>query len=84
MIKIINKLRSNVSARYDKILMKYRLAIREKAIKQAKSRIILSGQKIAGLGEDELEIIVKEEEDKIIRRYRGVAGVSLLIYLGLR
>ena len=44
---------------------KVRLRIRERAIKKAKVRIALHGRKVDDLSEDDLEIIVADEEQKI-------------------
>ena len=57
--------------------------LREKAIEQARSRIILAGLRIEELDQNELEVIVKEEEDKIKHRYKGFVAVGLLAYAGL-
>lgn len=62
---------------------KYRSKIRERAITQAKARIALSDKKFEDFSEDELEIIVKDEEDKVKRNLKQSAVVALLITLGL-
>jgi len=43
----------------------YRTFVREKAIGRAQTRILLAGKKADEFSEEELEVIVKEEEDKI-------------------
>ncbi|NND69274.1 MAG: hypothetical protein HKN19_16910 [Halioglobus sp.] len=62
---------------------KYRGKIRERAITQAKARIALSERKFEDFSEDELEIIVKDEEDKVKRSLKQTGVVALLITLGL-
>lgn len=62
---------------------KYRSAIRERAITQAKARIALSERKLEDFSEDELEIIVQDEEEKVKRGMKQSAVVALLITLGL-
>lgn len=65
------------------ILEKYRSVIREKAIEAAKVEIALAGKEVADYTEDQLEIIVKSQEDKIVQRYRNSTLVVLLLALGL-
>lgn len=62
---------------------KYQSKIRERAITQAKARIALSEKKLEDFTADELEIIVKDEEDKVRRSLKQSAVVALLITLGL-
>ncbi len=67
----------HISANLDK-------KIRESAIQAANSRIILAGRKAEDLDPDDLEIIVKEEEDKIRSRIKekGLFAVAALLGLG--
>jgi len=65
------------------LLDKYRSRIREKAILQAKSRIALAGRQVRDFAEDQLEIIVYEEEEKIKSRLRQSGLIAILITLGL-
>jgi hypothetical protein len=65
------------------IVGKYRSKIRERAITQAKARIALSERRFEEFTEDELEIIVKDEEDKVKRSVKQSAVVAVLITLGL-
>jgi hypothetical protein len=67
----------------DGILEKYRSKIRERAIIQTKARIALSERKIEDFTEDELEVIVRDEEDKVKRSLKQSAVVALLLTLGL-
>ena len=62
---------------------RYRGKIRERAITQAKARIALSERRFEDFSEDELEVIVKDEEDKVRRSIKQSAVVALLITLGL-
>jgi hypothetical protein len=62
---------------------KYRNALREKAIAQAKVEIALAGKRVTDYDQDQLEIIVKAEEDKLKEKYRNSAFVLLLLALGL-
>lgn len=67
----------------DVLLTKYKSKLREKAINAAKSRIILAGNRVEDFDEDELETIVYEEEDKIIKNLKAGSLVALLIVLGI-
>jgi len=65
------------------ILDKYRSVIREKAIEAAKVEIALAGREVEDYTEDQLEIIVKAQEDKIVQRYRNSTLVVVLLALGI-
>ena len=67
----------------DGLTDKYRSRIRERAITQAKARIALSERKFDDFSEDELELIVKDEEDQVRRSIKQTAVVAVLITLGL-
>jgi hypothetical protein len=69
--------------RKDHLKQRYRSALREKAIARAKVEIALAGKRVTDYDEDQLEIIVKAEEDKILEKYRNSAFVVLLLALGL-
>lgn len=62
---------------------KYRSSLREKAIAQAKVEIALAGKRVTDYDQDQLEVIVKAEEDKLKEKYRNSAFVLLLLALGL-
>ena len=57
--------------------------IREKAISRATTRIFLHGKRPEEYEADILEVIVKEEEDKIKSEYKNKSIVMLLAALGL-
>ena len=57
--------------------------IRESAINAARSRIILAGLKPENLDPEELEVIVREEEDKIRSRIKEKGLFALAAALGL-
>jgi hypothetical protein len=67
----------------DGVVDKYESRIRERAITQAKARIALSERQFEDFSEDELEIIVQDEEEKVRRGIKQSAVVALLITLGL-
>ena len=60
-----------------------RLSIRKRAIEAAKATIILAGRDINELSEEELEIIVAEEERKIIDKIKSMSVVGLLAFFGV-
>ena len=62
---------------------KYRSAIREKAINRARTRIIVAGNDPAKLSQQDLEIVVKEEEDKIKSSIREKGLLAVLALFGL-
>lgn len=57
--------------------------IREKAISRAQTRIILAGKAPEDFDEQQLEVIVKEEEDKIMNSAKEKGILVLLSLLGL-
>jgi len=67
----------------DGILDRYRSRIRERAITQAKARIALSGRNFDDFSESELEVIVRDEEEKVKGSLKQSAVVAALIILGL-
>lgn len=72
-----------LSRHKDTLTGKYRSALREKAITQAKVEIALAGKRVGDYDEKQLEVIVKAQEDKILAKYRNSAFVVLLLALGL-
>ena len=65
------------------IINKYRGKIREKAITKTKARIALAGKNVSGYSKDQLEIIVKEEEDRIIEDLKKSALYAVIVFLGI-
>ena len=57
--------------------------IRDKAISRAKTRIILAGKTPEDFDEVQLEVIVKEEEDKIVGSAKEKGLMALAALLGL-
>lgn len=62
---------------------KYHSAIREKAISRARTRIIVAGGDPAKFTADDLEVVVREEEDKIKGSFKEKGIMALLALLGL-
>jgi len=80
---MLKAMSNRISDMKDVLLTKYKSKLREKAINAAKSRIILAGNRVEDFDEDELETIVYEEEDKIIKNLKAGSLVALLIVLGI-
>lgn len=72
-----------LSTTRSKLGSRYRNALREKAIAQAKVEIALAGKKVSDYDQEQLEVIVKDQETKILEKYRNSAFVVLLLALGL-
>ena len=66
-----------------RIADRYRSKVREKAIERTKVRIALAGRKVEQFEPDELEIIVREEEEKLRNQLLGSVGVAALLVLGI-
>jgi len=62
---------------------KYRRFIREKAIDRARTRIIVAGNDPRKMRQDDLEVVVKEEEDKIKSSIKEKGLLAVLALLGL-
>ena len=60
-----------------------RRKIREKALLRTRARLVESGVKIDDLSDEELEVIIADEEDKLIGEYKTKGLLALLALLGL-
>lgn len=60
-----------------------RLKIREKALLRTRARLIESGVDINKLSDEDLEVIIADEEDKLIDEYKTKGLLALLAMLGL-
>lgn len=67
----------------NKIPNKYKAFIREKAIDRARTRIIVAGNDPRDFDQEDLEIVVKEEEDKIKQAIKEKGFLAILAALGL-
>lgn len=67
----------------DGLVGRYQSRIRERAITQAKARIALSERQFEDFSESELEVIVRDEEEKVKGSLKQSAVVAALIVLGL-
>lgn len=62
---------------------KYRQLVREKAIDRARTRIVVAGGNPADFSQQDLEIVVKEEEDKLKSSVREKGLLAVLAMFGL-
>ena len=82
-MKTIKELKSKLSSDYEDYSMRIFRKIREKAIKEVKVKIAMANKSIDDFERNELEVLVKEEEQKIKARYKDNGILLLLAYLGL-
>ncbi len=57
--------------------------LREKALLRTRARLIESGVEIEKLSDEELEVIIADEEDKLIGEYKSKGLIALLALLGI-
>lgn len=62
---------------------RFKTTLREKAIKRTETRIILAGKTPEDFSPIDLEIIVKEEEDKIKSSIKEKGLLAMLALLGI-
>jgi hypothetical protein len=63
--------------------LKYKRYIRNKAIERARTRIIVAGNDPQKLSQQDLEVVVREEEDKIKGSIKEKGLMAVLALLGL-
>jgi hypothetical protein len=62
---------------------KYRNVIRDKAIDRARTRIIIAGRDPRQFSQEDLEVVVREEEDKIKTSIKEKGLFAVLAFFGL-
>ncbi|WP_456403995.1 hypothetical protein [Hydrogenimonas sp.] len=62
---------------------KLRLKLREKAIMRTRARLIENRVDIDDLSDEELEVIIRDEEDKLLDEYKTKGLIALLALLGI-
>lgn len=65
------------------IAEKFGEKIRNEAISRTETRLLIAGRKIEEFTEEELEIIVKEEEDKLYSDIKSKGILAVLAVFGL-
>jgi len=80
-------LQANLIAQIKKLPQKskerLRLKLREKAILRTRARLIENRVDIDELSDEELEVIIKDEEDKLMDEYKTKGLIALLALLGI-
>lgn len=82
-IRLINKIQMREIPYLSDIPKKYHSVIREKAINRARTRIVVAGGDPANFKATDLEVVVKEEEDKIKSSIREKGLLAILALFGL-
>ncbi len=59
------------------------LKLREKAIMRTRARLIDNRVDIEELSDEELEVIIRDEEDKLLDEYKTKGLIALLALLGI-
>ncbi|WP_300363343.1 hypothetical protein [Hydrogenimonas sp.] len=67
----------------EKTKEKFYLRLREKAIMRTRARLVESRVDIDTLTDEELEIIIADEEDKLVGEYKTKGLLALLALLGI-
>ena len=67
----------------NKLVSIYRSKIREQAISRAKKRLATAGKSVNSFSADELEIIVREEEEALITDIKTGSLFAALLILGV-
>jgi hypothetical protein len=62
---------------------KFYLRLREKALLRTRARLVESRVDIDTLSDEEIEIIIADEEDKLIGEYKSKGLIALLALLGI-
>ncbi|WP_457596625.1 hypothetical protein [Hydrogenimonas sp.] len=62
---------------------KFYMKLREKALLRTRARLVESRVDIDSLSDEELEVIIADEEDKLIGEYKTRGILALLALLGI-
>jgi hypothetical protein len=57
--------------------------LRERALIRTRARLVESGVDIEKLSDEELEVIIADEEDKLLGEYKNKGLIALLALLGI-
>lgn len=67
----------------NKIKKRFKDKIRDKAISRSETRILIAGRNVSEFSEEELEVIVREEEEKIYSSIKSKGVLAALAVLGI-
>ncbi len=78
------KLKTRLPARFSEWPAQLQQKLRDKAISRARTRIIVAGKRPEDFSPEDLEVIVKEEEDKLRNnlKEKGLLAVAAIFGLG--
>ncbi len=76
-------IKSTATEKTELLIEKYRSQLREKAIGKVKSKLITAGKTVEDLSHDEIEHLVKEEEEEIIARLKKSGALAVLAFFGV-
>lgn len=76
-------IKSTATEKTELLIEKHRFQLREKAIGKVKSKLITVGKTVENLSHDELEHLVKEEEEEIIARLKKSGFLAVLAFFGV-
>lgn len=79
---MFGKIKQTIGSKRDQVVGEYETRLREKAIEKAKVRIVLHGRSVEDYSPDDLEIIVKEEEDKLREGLKNKGLYAVMAFLG--
>lgn len=82
-MRLLKTLRAREIPYLSAIPKKYRSMVREKAIDRARTRIIIAGSDPSQFSQTDLEIVVREEEDKIKGSIKEKGLLAVLTLFGL-
>ncbi len=78
-----NWLREKISSLPKRVQEKFRKRLRERALLRTRARLIESSVDISKLSDEELEIIIWDEEDKLVSEYKNRSLLALLALFGI-
>ncbi len=66
-----------------RVQQSFRIRLRERALLRTRARLVESAVDIEKLSDEELEIIIHDEEDKLLGEYKSKGLIALLALLGI-
>ncbi len=66
-----------------RVQQSFRIRLRERALLRTRARLVESAVEIEKLSDEELEIIIRDEEDKLLGEYKSKGLIALLALLGI-
>jgi len=66
-----------------RVQQSFRTRLRERALLRTRARLVESAVEIEKLSDEELEIIIRDEEDKLLGEYKSKGLIALLALLGI-